>query len=299
MLEVARQAGAGRSRLRRGPDRGDRGGEAGLTAGQRRAADPQPARSRSSVSSCARRRTGTASSVRSACRLMREPSTAEARPELQPVAGEEPPEPGIVGVDRLHRRPVGVLGDPGPAGRAHDVPHEPGKILRPRLEEENVGFGVFAPVARQPVAHPRVERHAEDLVQNRREAALLQIAPSVRAGRFARREEAERDDRVDADRQPAALVEREGEVSRLTDAAVDVVDAADPDRFVEAGKRRTRRRRPSRSGRRRGRARRTWRPRRCRGRRRRCGGSSSASGSRSSGPDGRAIPRARTRVPRC
>ncbi len=83
-------------------------------------------------------------------------------------------------VDRLHRRLVGVLGDADPTRRPHDVAHEARKVLGARLEDENVRLGVFAPVARHPVAHAGVEGDPEDLVEDDREAALAERGVAVR-----------------------------------------------------------------------------------------------------------------------
>ena len=125
---------------------------------------------------------------------------------------EDPREALVVGVELLERRAIGVLGDPDPAGGPHDVAHEAGELVGRRLEDEDVALGVLAPIAREAVLEPRVEREAEDLVEDREQAPARDGA-LVATGReeAARVVEADRDDRVDAQDEAAAVRLAQGE----------------------------------------------------------------------------------------
>ena len=127
------------------------------------------------------------------------------------------------------RGAVGELGDPDPARGPHDVPHQAGELLGLRLEQHDVGLGVLAPIPREAVLEPRVEREAEDLVEDREQAAARERALVAAVGEESAGQVVPgRDDRVDAEDEAAALLQGEGDVGRLPHAAVDVVDAVDP-----------------------------------------------------------------------
>ena len=96
---------------------------------------------------------------------------------------------------------------------------------------------ILPPVLVHPDLHPRVDDGAERLRQHDGEAAVTQLVdggPAV-ARRAAR---VERHERIDAQQQIDAFVERDRRVQRLVERAVDEIFVADPHRRKEAGQRR-------------------------------------------------------------
>jgi hypothetical protein len=107
---------------------------------------------------------------------------------------------------------------------------------RAGLEQDDVGVLVLDVVLGQAGLHARMDDGAEGLRQDHRQAAIDQLAlpamPFVRGMPGI-----EGHQRIDAEHQPRAFLERDGRMQRLLQRAVDIPAAVDLDRRVQPGQR--------------------------------------------------------------